>query len=371
MADHDESKLFVGGISRETSQDTLRNHFGKYGAVVDSVIARDRTTGSHRGFGFVSFSDSSAVERALQDSHVILERTVEVKKAIPRNEQHQNQQQNKGLNRNIGSSSGGSAGQFRTKKIFVGGLAPILTEEEFKSYFETFGRITDVVVMYDNVTSRPRGFGFITFDSEDAVEEVMKKSFHELTGKLVEVKRAVPKEGSNNNGNNGYNSRVGGGRENYNNHQVVSYPLYYLRNSVFPGFGSLPGYGGSAGYPYGVGPFGGVFPNGGYSGIAYGVTPPTPGSPWNSPAMFGIRGSPYHCGNFATGYPNYLNGGIGVMGMETNGYNGIAGGGVNGELNQLGNNNSQVSTNVTPAPINEGNEEDNSGRLRPSLVKSS
>ncbi|GFZ10135.1 RNA-binding protein 1 [Actinidia rufa] len=339
MADHDESKLFVGGISRETSQDTLRNHFGKYGAVVDSVIARDRTTGSHRGFGFVSFSDSSAVERALQDSHVILERTVEVKKAIPRSEQHQNQQQNKGLNRNSGSSSGGLADQFRTKKIFVGGLAPTLTEEEFKSYFEKFGRITDVVVMYDNVTSRPRGFGFITFDSEDAVEEVMKKSFHELTGKLVEVKRAVPKERG--------------------------------KNGVFPGFGTFPGYGGSAGYPYGVGPFGGVFHNGGYSGIAYGVTPPTPRSPWNGPAMFGIRGGPYHYSSPASAYPNYLNGGIGVMGMETNGYIGIVGGGANGELNQLGNNDSQVSTDVTLAQINGGNEEGTSGRLRPSLVKSS
>lgn len=90
----------------------------------------------------------------------------------------------------------------RTKKIFVGGLSSTTTEEEFKTYFEKFGRTTDVVVMHDGVTNRPRGFGFVTFDSEDSVEVVMQSSFHELSDKRVEVKRAIPKEGiQSNNGN--------------------------------------------------------------------------------------------------------------------------------------------------------------------------
>ena len=50
--------------------------------------------------------------------------------------------------------------------------------------------------MYDHNTQRPRGFGFITYDSEDAVDNVLVKTFHELNGKMVEVKRAVPKEQS-------------------------------------------------------------------------------------------------------------------------------------------------------------------------------
>jgi RNA-binding protein Musashi len=61
-------------------------------------------------------------------------------------------------------------------------------------YFDQFGTITDVVVMYDHNTQRPRGFGFITYDSEEAVDRVLYKTFHELNGKMVEVKRAVPKE---------------------------------------------------------------------------------------------------------------------------------------------------------------------------------
>lgn len=76
----------------------------------------------------------------------------------------------------------------------MGGLASTVTESEFKKYFDQFGFITDVVVMYDHNTQRPRGFGFITFDSEEAVDRVLLRTFHELNGKMVEVKRAVPKE---------------------------------------------------------------------------------------------------------------------------------------------------------------------------------
>ncbi|CAA7015553.1 unnamed protein product [Microthlaspi erraticum] len=54
----------------------------------------------------------------------------------------------------------------------------------------------DHVVMYDHKTQRPRGFGFVTYDSEDAVDRVLQRSFHELDGKMVEVKMAVPKETS-------------------------------------------------------------------------------------------------------------------------------------------------------------------------------
>lgn len=92
------------------------------------------------------------------------------------------------------SSQGSSPRPICTKKIFVGGLAASVTETDFKSYFDQFGLVTDAVVMYDHNTQRPRGFGFITFDSVESVDKVLLRTFHDLNGKMVEVKRAVPKE---------------------------------------------------------------------------------------------------------------------------------------------------------------------------------
>ncbi|KAL3627315.1 hypothetical protein CASFOL_028678 [Castilleja foliolosa] len=179
-------KLFIGGISWDTSEERLREYFQTFGEIVEAVIMRDRTTGRARGFGFIVFANASVAEKVVRERHVIDGRTVEAKKAVPRDD-HQN------FNRNTGSIQG-SPGPTRTKKIFVGGLASTVTEADFKRYFDQFGTITDVVVMYDHNTQRPRGFGFITYDSEEAVDKVLFKTFHELNGKMVEVKRAVPKE---------------------------------------------------------------------------------------------------------------------------------------------------------------------------------
>ncbi|KAL0361682.1 UNVERIFIED_CONTAM: RNA-binding protein 1 [Sesamum radiatum] len=137
--------------------------------------------------------------------------------------------------------------------------------------------------MHDNMTHRPRGFGFITFDSEDSVEEVMQKNFHELIGKLVEVKKAVPKDGISSS-SNGYNGRLGGGRgQNFNSYQQGSYTPYNTRFAYFP-----TGYGNVAGYSHGPGIFAGGYASGGYGGISYGLSPIASRNPW-SPAMLGVR----------------------------------------------------------------------------------
>uniref|UniRef100_A0A5B6Z095 RRM domain-containing protein n=2 Tax=Davidia involucrata TaxID=16924 RepID=A0A5B6Z095_DAVIN len=182
----DFGKLFIGGISWDTNEERLKEYFSTYGEVVEAVIMKDRTTGRARGFGFVVFADPAVAERVIKEKHNIDGRMVEAKKAVPRDDQNT-------LSRSS-SSIQGSPGPGRTRKIFVGGLASTVTESDFKKYFEQFGTITDVVVMYDHNTQRPRGFGFITYDSEDAVDKVLLKTFHELNGKMVEVKRAVPKE---------------------------------------------------------------------------------------------------------------------------------------------------------------------------------
>ncbi|KAI9080784.1 hypothetical protein K1719_035970 [Acacia pycnantha] len=74
------------------------------------------------------------------EKHVIDGRTVEAKKAVPRDDQNISNRSN--------SSIHGSPGPTRTKKIFVGGLASTITESDFKKYFDQFGTITDVVVIW-------------------------------------------------------------------------------------------------------------------------------------------------------------------------------------------------------------------------------
>ncbi|CAN6802428.1 unnamed protein product [Brassica oleracea] len=192
----ESGKLFIGGISWETTEDRLRDYFQSFGEVLEAVIMKDRSTGRARGFGFLVFADPNVAERVVLLRHVIDGKLVEAKKAVPRDDHKSNS-----------SLQGSSPGPANSKKIFVGGLASSVTEAEFKKYFAQFGVITDVVVMYDQRTQRPRGFGFISYESEDAVDRVLRRTFHELNGKMVEVKLAVPKDPIRNQMNvNGFGS---------------------------------------------------------------------------------------------------------------------------------------------------------------------
>ncbi|MQM02976.1 hypothetical protein Taro_035746 [Colocasia esculenta] len=329
----EQAKVFVGGIPWDATEEALRGYFVTYGEVVDAVIVKDRGTGNARGFGFVSFADPSAADRAVRDAaakHSILGRPVEVRRAIPRGAQHHNQHheyyndyqhQNRGFNKSSGRTMDG--GQTASKKIFVGGLSANITQEEFKEYFEKFGKITDVVVMYDSATNRPRGFGFITFDAEESVENAIKTAFHTLNGKTVEVKRAVPREGSynKNNENGSSNPRMGNGKEsNLNGYPARLYPPYSPRFGAFQGYGAHP----YAHYAYGGG-YGGGYAFG-VHGLSYGAPYASPWNTWNGRGFVDIRQSPVPYG--ATGfYPGCYNTGISpYVGVGVGGYHGPANG---------------------------------------------
>jgi len=61
------NKLFVGGLSWNTNDDSLRQAFEKFGNVDEARIINDRETGRSRGFGFVTFSDGEGARKAMAE----------------------------------------------------------------------------------------------------------------------------------------------------------------------------------------------------------------------------------------------------------------------------------------------------------------
>ncbi|KAI6241623.1 hypothetical protein M3Y99_00322900 [Aphelenchoides fujianensis] len=127
-------KMFIGGLSWNTTAEGLRDYFSKFGEVNECMVMRDPATKRARGFGFITFADPNSVEKVLLETeHELDGKKIDPKVAFPKRHQ-------------------------------------------------------------PKTTHRHRGFGFITFNDDDVSEKVCEIHFHEINGKMVECKKAQPKE---------------------------------------------------------------------------------------------------------------------------------------------------------------------------------
>ena len=63
----EETKLFIGGLSWGTTDDSLKAAFEKFGDIVDAKVISDRNTGRSRGFGFVTFQTREEATQACEE----------------------------------------------------------------------------------------------------------------------------------------------------------------------------------------------------------------------------------------------------------------------------------------------------------------
>ncbi|KAJ5590077.1 hypothetical protein N7450_004049 [Penicillium hetheringtonii] len=177
--------MFIGGLNWETTDQSLRDYFSQFGEVQECTVMRDSASGRSRGFGFLTFRDPKTVNTVMVKEHYLDGKIIDPKRAIPRDEQE------------------------KTSKIFVGGVSQEATEQDFKQFFMQFGRVVDATLMIDKDTGRPRGFGFVTFDSEAAVENALSRPL-EILGKPIEVKKAQPRGNLRDEDRGGRRGRDGG-----------------------------------------------------------------------------------------------------------------------------------------------------------------
>ncbi|KAG6494902.1 heterogeneous nuclear ribonucleoprotein 1-like [Zingiber officinale] len=290
MQEHDgasPAKIFVGGLAKDTNMATFEKHFARYGKIVDKVIMKDRSTNRPRGFGFITFDNPSVVDKVIEDTHIINGKTVEIKRTIPK--------------------GAAPLKDFKTRKIFVGGISLSFTEDELKDFFSQFGKVDNHEIIRDHATNRSRGFGFVTFESEKVVDDLLAKNGNmiDLAGSQVEIKKAEPK--------NSFNPTSAFGSEPRTRHFGDS----------FSGYGNYSGFaGGSYGSPLYRTP-GGFDPRpGGYGGYA-GI-----GSQYDSGyGGFSRRLENYHGYSSRLGFYGGHGGGhsgssFGGYGREAGGYSG-------------------------------------------------
>nr|XP_027317359.1 heterogeneous nuclear ribonucleoprotein A3 isoform X5 [Anas platyrhynchos] len=316
-------KLFIGGLSFETTDDSLREHFEKWGTLTDCVVMRDPQTKRSRGFGFVTYSCVEEVDAAMSARpHKVDGRVVEPKRAVSRED------------------SVKPGAHLTVKKIFVGGIKEDTEEYNLREYFEKYGKIETIEVMEDRQSGKKRGFAFVTFDDHDTVDKIVVQKYHTINGHNCEVKKALSKQEMQTASSQRAKYFVGRGGGSGN----------FMGRGNFGGgggnfgrggnFGGRGGYGGGGGGGGSRGSFGG---GDGYNGFGDG------GNYGGGPG-YGSRGG--YGGGGGPGYGNpgggYGGGGGGYDGYNEGGNFGGGNYGGSGNYNDFGNYSGQQQSNYGP-----------------------
>ncbi|XP_037943795.1 ribonucleoprotein RB97D-like [Teleopsis dalmanni] len=100
---------------------------------------------------------------------------------------------NNGYQLNVKQEGGEQPGEDKDflRKMFIGGLAAVTTEDGLREFFRQWGDVVDVVVMRDPATKRSRGFGFITYSSPTMVDKAQAARPHVIDGNLVHKNHTI------------------------------------------------------------------------------------------------------------------------------------------------------------------------------------
>ncbi len=104
-----QTNLFIGSLAYATTDDTLKAHFEKIGAVASARVITDRDSGRSKGFGFVEFVNDADNQKAIDqlDGKDLDGRTISVNLARPKEDRPK---------RDFGNNDrGGNGGSFRQR----------------------------------------------------------------------------------------------------------------------------------------------------------------------------------------------------------------------------------------------------------------
>ncbi|KAJ8115980.1 hypothetical protein ONZ43_g4541 [Nemania bipapillata] len=146
------SKIFVGGVSQDTTENEFKDYFAQFGRVVDATLMMDKDTGRPRGFGFVTFENEVGVEACLSTNLEIHGKAIEVKKAQPRGNMREEEEASRRKFKKGGMDDQGSNQNQMSSQMNQGGMTPQIMAQYMQ-------RMQQYMAMMQQQAAMNRGMG--------------------------------------------------------------------------------------------------------------------------------------------------------------------------------------------------------------------
>ncbi|KAI4458272.1 poly(u)-binding-splicing factor puf60-b-related [Holotrichia oblita] len=175
-------RVYVGSISFELKEDTIRQSFLPFGPIKSINMSWDPVTQKHKGFAFVEYEIPEAAQLALEQMNGVMigGRNIKVvgrPSNMPQAQAVIDEIQEEAKNYN---------------RIYVASIHPGLTEEDIKSVFEAFGPIIYCKLAQGSSAHKHKGYGFIEYETAQAANEaIASMNLFDLGGQYLRVGRAI------------------------------------------------------------------------------------------------------------------------------------------------------------------------------------
>ncbi|XP_043287741.1 poly(U)-binding-splicing factor half pint-like isoform X2 [Venturia canescens] len=175
-------RVYVGSISFELKEDTIRQAFLPFGPIKPINMSWDPVTQKHKGFAFVEYEIPEAAQLAVEQMNGVMIGGRNIK-VVGR---PSNMPQAQSVIDEITEESK------HYNRIYVASIHPDLTEEDIKSVFEAFGPITYCKLAQGSSPHRHKGYGFIEYETmQSALEAIASMNLFDLGGQHLRVGRAI------------------------------------------------------------------------------------------------------------------------------------------------------------------------------------
>ncbi|XP_067015888.1 poly(U)-binding-splicing factor half pint isoform X2 [Anabrus simplex] len=174
-------RVYVGSISFELKEDTIRQAFLPFGPIKSINMSWDPVTQKHKGFAFVEYDIPEAAQLSLEQMNGVMIGGRNIKVGRPSNMPQA---------QSVIDEITEEAKQYN--RIYVASIHPDLTEEDIKSVFEAFGPIKYCKLQPGSTPNRHKGYGFIEYETQQAAQEaIASMNLFDLGGQYLRVGRAI------------------------------------------------------------------------------------------------------------------------------------------------------------------------------------
>ncbi|KAH0461692.1 hypothetical protein IEQ34_009267 [Dendrobium chrysotoxum] len=168
-----DRRLAVYGLREETTSETLCDAFSSYGEIAEGHVMTDSATGKSRRFGFITFKNINSVKKALEKEGTLVDGRLAFHHPPT-----------------LAFNGAMANADVELRRLFVANISADVTTEMLLGFFAKYGEIEEGSLLFDEVTRKSKGCGFVTFKTFEATMSAINDPDKILASKKLFVKHA-------------------------------------------------------------------------------------------------------------------------------------------------------------------------------------